>query len=316
MVRKTRIIILYRSATNQLEAYKNSGIRNISSNELEEDLLKQIDKLEADLKSVKRESESKYNKIVTEKAVMGQKIDFLAQEKLEAQKEIKERIENEEKVIGVLKKRFEEEKKVNQNEFLDALEAKNQEIDRLNQELNEIKEHYEEKLRSKTDDNAEVAHEYGLRVQEFKKVIDVKNDRINELEIQNIKVKDELAIEKEKAESESSSKTIALEERILELESELAKVSQNRISEAFKQNNETEEKIKQIKDVYENEKRKFQSTLKEIRKENEVEIKGLQDEYEDKINQSSTQHQEEIGYLRDQLNQVRDERQRTVGKLL
>jgi hypothetical protein len=56
--------------------------------------------------------------------------------------------------------------------------------------------------------------------------------------------------------------------------------------------------------------------LKEFRKQNEEELKILQEEYEEKLGQASNIHEEEISYIRGQLNQVREEREKVVGKVM
>jgi chromosome segregation ATPase len=307
-------LLFYRNTEKIVELYKESGTyENRPQSEIEIEYKTQIQNLENELKVVKRQTGDQSNKAVKEKAVLEQRITFLEQEKQENFSKLQERANHEESLISMIKKRYDEEYQDHKHEFIETLDLRNSEISELKSTIDKLKDHYEEELKSTKHTAEEVISEYTSRLSDFEKIIEVKNKRIDDLELQIVKVRSNLNNEKERKIEELQIENDELTSKIDQLETDLA-TSKLLKAETSKINTETEEKIKQIKDVYEAEKKKYQKTLKEIRKDNEEEIKLLQEEFDEKLSQHTTQHEEEIDLLQSQLNQVNEEKAKLQHK--
>lgn len=69
---------------SQLEIYKRPGMDKLKLDEANGEYIDKIHKLEGEFKTLKRDSESKLNNLIKEKAVIEQRVTFLEQEKEEA----------------------------------------------------------------------------------------------------------------------------------------------------------------------------------------------------------------------------------------
>ena len=292
-------------SSHQLE--KNDSLK---SEETLTSQRKQIQSLESDIRNLQKSHEESYKKLNNSNALLVQQVTFLEQEKAELQQKLIQRATSDENIMNMIQKRCEEECKEIKEEHEGVLKEKEDIITQLQLRIQGLKEYYEEEIKSSKEGSEEVVSEFTERLKGFEKVVAEKEEKVRELE----EVVKKMEVQREEMVSEIAAENGRLKARVLQLEEELGAVDKSRKSQTFKMNSEAEERIKQIKDVYEAERKKFQNTLSRIRRDNEEEIKGLQEEYENKLNQSSSHHEEEISYIQGQLNQVREERQRAVGK--
>jgi chromosome segregation ATPase len=162
---------------------------------------KQLENLEAEIKSMKREHNDKVKLLTNSKAILEQRVSFLEQEKEELDAKIIERTNREESIMNMIKKRCQEEQLEATNKFVEDLESKDAQIEELKDELGipylsaltvnieKLKDYYEEELKHNQNNNDEVASEFTSRLREFEASIQIKNQRISELEksIANLK---------------------------------------------------------------------------------------------------------------------------------
>ena len=73
-------------------------------------------------------------------------------------------------------------------------------------------------------------------------------------------------------------------------------------------------RLSKLNKIYENEKKEFNNKIQELRDSNEDDTNKLQEEYEEKLSQVYSQHEDEINFLQNQLQQVKQEKENTVGK--